>query len=443
MTNPKTIPDVEEKMSAPKTRGTRVIGDQPVWQQLVQSSGGLSPAAVTARMREADLGRMCQLVDLGNALRQKDGHLQGILETRETAVQRLKWEIELPRKPTKQEKKAAQLVKDAICGGVGDVVAQCSSSPFFGYAVTETVWRKSNGYLVPDYFSPVAHRRFCIDGNRLLWQDVAGSTAGVDIRAAYPGQFIVSRPRVNGDVRCREGLIRVLCWAALFRNWDLTDWLRLGEIAWRPWRSASYDKEAFVKQSDIDDLVTALDSMATSGVIVHPKTVDVKVEWPEGVGKGGPHAELFGTLGREMSKAVLGQTETTESSSSSGYAQSKTMDGVRKDKVESDATFIAADVTRDLINVIVRLNFGDNVRPPSLRFITEDAVDVKAFSDSIATLSKAGLRIPAKWARDKAGIPEPVADEELLTPVAAAEAPKDPTAKPSGPDNAPKGDDEV
>lgn len=430
------------KAAKPKVTGSRVIGDQPTWQQLRQSSGGLTPVAVSARLAEADMGRMGPLCDLANALRQKDGHLQGILETRETAVQRLEWELELPKKPTKREKKAASFVEDAIGKALGCVVAQCSSSPYFGYAVTETIWRKSNGYLVPECFKPVEHRRFQYSGSTLVWQDQAGATGGVDIRATYPGQFIISRPRVNGDVPCREGLMRVLVWAALFRNWTLTDWLRLGEIAWRPWRVGKYDRDDFAQPEDIDGLVTVLDSMSTSGVAVIPNTVSLDIEWPQGATNGkGPHYEMFSVLGREMSKSVLGQTETTEASTSSGYAQSKTMDGVRKDKVDSDASFIAEDISRDLISWLVFLNFGANVRAPALRFVTEDAVDLKAFSESVGGLSKAGLRIPAKWARDKAGIPHPVEGEEIIAaaPTAGTSEPKPPT----GTDNAPSGADEA
>jgi|GEM_PF-3585278 len=423
----------ERRLAAP--RPARVIAEQPTWLQLQRATGGLTPASVSAKLLEADQGRMAALVDLANALRQKDGHLHGILETREVAVQGLKWELELPRKPTKREKKAAQFVEDAIRAGVGCAIGQCSSAPFFGYAVTETVYRRSSGYLVPDYFAPVEHRRFIRQGSTLLWQDQQGQP-GVDIRAEYPAQFIISRPRVNGDVPCREGLMRVLVWAALFRNWTLTDWLRLGEIAWRPWRTGRYKKEHFAQQEDVDGLVSILDEMSTSGVAVVPDSVELDVQWPKGAANGkGPHAEMFSTMGREMSKAVLGGTETVESSTSSGYAQSKTQDGVRKEKVEADATFIGDDISRDLVSPLTLLNFGSGVRPAKFRLITEDAVDLKAFSESITSLaSGAKLRIPAKWARDKAGIPHPADGEEVIGG-APAEPEREPAAN-DGPENA-------
>lgn len=426
--------------AAIKPKPARVIPDLPVWQQLTKVGGGLTPAAVSARLNDADTGRMASLVDLANALRQKDNHLQGILETRETAVQQLEWDLELPKKPTKQEKKAAEFVKDALRTCVGTVIAHSSAAPFYGYAVTETVWRKSNGYLVPDYFRPVAPRRFEYVGTRLVWNDHYGR-GGVDIRDEYPGQFVISQPRVNGDVPCREGLMRVLVWAALFRNWTLTDWLRLGEIAWKPWRIGTYDREKFATQEDIDGLVDVIDAMSTSGTAVVPDSVEVKVEWPTGqAGAGAPHKDMFGTMGREMSKAVLGQTETTESSASSGYAQAKVGYEVKKDKTESDARFIAADLTRDVVAWITLLNFGPRCRVSRFRFVTEETADLKPFGEGVKALTEAGLRMPAKWARDKAGIPEPADGEELLG--AAPTDVEEPKPKPAAPDNEPEGSDE-
>lgn len=236
--------------------------------------------------------------------------------------------------------------------------------------------------------------------------------------------------------------MRVLVWAALFRNWTLTDWLRLGEIAWKPWRIGTYDRTKFAKQEDVDGLVDTLDRMSSSGVAVLADAVKVDVKWPTGqVGSGNPHATMFSTMGREMSKAVLGQTETTEASASSGYAQGKVHYEVKLEKREADGRFNAADITRDCIAWIVLLNFGAGVRPPIMRFITEEAADLQPFGQGVKSLTDAGLRIPAKWARDKAGIPEPADGEELVGDGINTEEPTTPDAAPGGPENEPEGSD--
>ena len=236
---------------------------------------------------------------------------------------------------------------------------------------------------------------------------------GVDFLAEWPNKFIVSQPRITGDVQCREGLVRVLMWAGLFRNWTLSDWLKLGEIAWKPWRTGEYQKGA--TREDVDALINVLESMTSSGVAMVPDTTKLKVEWPGGQGGvKASHSELFDVVGREMSKAVLGQTLTTEAGKIGSQALGSVHNEIRKDILEADARQLAAVITRDLITPMIRLNFGPTAPVPILRFLTEDAEDLQAFSKSIQQFVDAGLRIPAAWVRDRAGIPDPDEEEEML-----------------------------
>jgi phage gp29-like protein len=156
--------------------------------------------------------------------------------------------------------------------------------------------------------------------------------------------------------------------------------------------------------------------MTTDFTAVIPDTTTIKVDWPGGrAGAGSPHEALSRALSAEMSKAVLGQTETTESSSSSGYAQAKVHDAVRRDLRESRAMQVAADLTRDLIEPMIRLNFGDTVKLPRFEFNTDEDADLNTFSLALLNLRKSGVRIPEAWVYDEAGIPPPKDGEAVLS----------------------------
>lgn len=154
--------------------------------------------------------------------------------------------------------------------------------------------------------------------------------------------------------------------------------------------------------------------MTTSGFLGVPDTVDVSVEWPKGGKQGASHAELFAVLGAEMSKAVLGQTLTTEQGSKGSQALGRVHDGVRKDIKEFDARSIAETIRRDLIAPLVRMNFGNDADIPIFRFITTETEDMGSFAAGVSTLKSAGLRIPAAWVRDRVGMPQPDDDDEIL-----------------------------
>ncbi len=410
-----------------------VIPDQSLWEQFHRIGGRLTPQQVSEIIRVADSGDMRCLVDLGNEMRQKDGHLQCVLQTREMSLCGLDWELVYPgqdSKPKKGKRPRGQRQKKFVerslrtHEGFRKLLAHLTGAVFYGYAVAEIVWGVDKGQLVPVRFVCHSPRRFGFrqDDGRFVWRDERMPMPGVDFLEQYPDRFIVSQPRVNGDVPVREGLVRVLMWLALFRNWSLGDWLKLAEIAWKPWRLAKYAKSnpgatgGAASDKDRRAAEAIMAGMSTNGWAVHPDTIDINLKWPEGnqgKGQGGTHDALFAVAGAEMSKAVLGQTLTTEQGRVGSQALGNVHNDVRMDILRADAEHVADVITTYLIEPMIRLNFGPNAPVPRFQFITEDATDMVAFATMLEKTAGI-LRIPADWARDKLGIPHPDDEEELV-----------------------------
>ncbi len=400
-----------------------VLSELPLSQQLQRIGGSLTPLQVSEILREADNGYMWRLVDLANECRQKDCHLQTVLGTRETSLKGLKWQLVPATHARKKDRKAAAWVEQAIrqSENFPDLVAHLAGGAYHGYAVAETLLALKDGKIVPAKFKTHSARRFIFnqaDGQLRQWDATASSTPypGIDVQEKFPGRFLVYQPRINGDIACREGLARVLVWAALFRNWDMRDWLALGELAWKPWRIGSYESkgDATADARAIDSLRAVLRAMSASGSAVIPKNTEIKVEWPKGNTVGSTHKDLAEFLGAEMSKATLGQTLTTEQGAVGSQSLGNVHDRVRRDILESDATAIAACIMRDLVAPLIRMNFGADVLVPEFEFLTADGVDIKAYSESILNFRKAGLRIRAADVRSTAGLSEPEEGDELL-----------------------------
>lgn len=406
-----------KRAKKPSVARGQVVPDVSLWNHAARIGGGLTPARIAAIIRAADGGDIRQLMDLANECRQRDPHLHAVLGSHEESLASLSWHV-VPAvdNARAKDKRAAKWADEQLRANpnVQRLIADVAGATFYSFAYVETVWHKAGQSLIPAEFLPIAHRRFRfsrVDGALVL--NDGGSTE-VDLQAVFPHKFIVSRPRVTGDVASREGLCRLLVWISAMRNWVIGDWLKTGEMSWKPWRIGTYKKDG-AQHQDRSDLETVLRRMSTDNVAIIPDSTQIKVEWPQGSAqRSSTHAELANVLAQEMSKAVLGQTETTQASTSSGYAQAKVHDAVRKELREARARAIAADLTRDLISPMVRLNFGDTVTSPRFEFITQDSVDLEPFARSMKALREAGTAIPQSYVRDMAGIPEPTAGEPLL-----------------------------
>jgi phage gp29-like protein len=406
------------------------IPQLPLWAQYQRIGGPLTPEEVTSAIRQADQGAMAPIADLLLDARKKDGHLQSILGNREMMLANLPYEVLAPEGAGRKDRKAADICREALknakgaqdpngpLAGVRGLFAHLQGAVGHGYSLAETVYVKSDRMLWPVGWNLVGPRRIAFEQStgRPHWWDSnhAGLTyPGIDLLGGFaPGKLIFHQPRITGDVATGEGLGRVLLWAALFRSWSLRDWVALGELAWKPWRRGSYTKQA--DPDEIKGLVNKLRNLASGGVATFSDQISVTVEYPKGIGPGSSHKELRAELAADMSKAVLGQTLTTEAGERGARSLGEVHDDVKANIRQYDACSVAETIERWFFAPLVYMNLGPGVAVPQLRFLTEEAVDLGEFGEGVGKLRDAGLRIPAAWVRDRAGIPEPQEGDELL-----------------------------
>jgi len=416
-----------EKSHAVDSDGASVVGPQPLFDQFERIGGGLTPGQVSSIIRDADTGNIRRFVDLANESRQKDGHLQSVLSTRELSLKALDWEIQPPEEASEPEKQWAKRCQQALkeSANFADLISFLQGANYYGHATAEVIYGiADDGLMTPAEFSFIGPRRFVFDQRtgKLLWSDHGSSADGVDLVEEFPGTFLQYQPRVNGDVPAREGLARVLIWPALFRNWSVRDWLQLGEIGWKPWVFGKYKKGA--PKEDTAALRDIIGKIATTGRATMPDTFDIDVMWPTGqVSRTtSEHRELYDAMGREISKAVIGGTLTVEAGDKGARSLGDVHDLVRSDLMLSDAVGVGGLLNRMFVAEWYRLNAPASIRRGEFFFHTEDAVDLVAFAGAVDKLVKAGTKIPQAWVRDRAAIREPKEDEEILVPTAPVPA---------------------
>lgn len=420
------IQSILRAVGAAADRVAGLLPTVPIWAQFTRIGGSVSPDVISGIIREADGGKPARLVDLLHELRQKDGHLQAVLGVRELALAGLPWSVDPPENATEREIACAAQCEAALraCDSLYVALAHLAGEGclFPTGAWVEVIWQVATegdiaGLEVPATMTPISSRRFGFRSSdaQIVFVEYGRDpgTSGIDLLEEYEiGNFLSYRPRINGDVPVREGLARCLVWMSGLRNWGIRDWLELGELGWKPRTIVSYEKSA--DENDTSLAETIAEVLTGRSSVVHPKTLDVSVEWPKSTGSNlqSVHRELCEFFGQEESKAVLGQTLTTEAGSRGARALGVVHDNIRLDVRESDAVGVGATLNRFIVRPFYGFNYGSTVRRGTFRFHTEDGVDMEKLAIVIEKIAPY-VAIPQAWVRDELGIPEPSKNEPI------------------------------
>ena len=111
---------------------------------------------------------------------------------------------------------------------------------------------------------------------------------------------------------------------------------------------------------------------------------------------------------REMSKAILGQTLTTDTAGATGtYAAARVHAQVRRDLVKADAQALAQTLREQLLRPLVGFNFGWEKPVPWFRFRYEEEEDLRTLSEVYRNLQEMGLPLDMEHVAERFGIPLP------------------------------------
>lgn len=377
-------------------------------------SNGLTPVKLAEIFREADSGDVMRQMELFEELEEKDPHLFSQLQTRKNAVTGLDFEIVPFDSDDERDKEIAEFVESQLGSieSVEDVMTDLLDAIGKGFAVSEIMWGYDEGHVVVNDIRSRHQKRFfwdsLDDSFRVRTKEAPEGTLLPD------SKFIVHRYKARSGHPSRAGILRVVSWMYLFKNYDIKDWVAFAEVYGMPLRLGKYQPGA--SEEDRIALMQALIQIGADAAGIIPDGTSIDFITTEKASS----TDLFEKLARycdeQISKAILGQTLTSDSGGGS-YAQSKTHNDVRHDLTVADCKALAATLRRDLIRPLVIFNFGEDKRIPYIRFDCEEAGDLKETAEIVGTLiEKTGLKIPTSYLYKKFSIPKPEEGDEIATP---------------------------
>lgn len=377
-------------------------------------SRGLTPSKLASILEEAERGNLMSQCDLFEDMEEKDAHIFAEMQKRKLALQTVSWDIAPPENASAAEKNAAQAVKEMIQAipDFEDVLFDLLDAIGKGYSCQEIEWQRLGKSWLPKevhWRPPSWFQVNQTDQNELRLRD--NTAFGAELQAFG---WIVHKHRGKSGYLARAGLHRVLAWPYLFKNYSVRDLAEFLEIYGLPVRIGKYPSGASDKEKAT--LLRAVVSIGHNAAGIIPSGMEMEL-LEAAKGTHDPFQAMMDWAERSESKAILGQTLSAEAKATGlGSGTADVHDEVRHDILVSDARQAAATLTRDLVYPIAALNVAgiDPQRAPRLVFDTQEAEDLKLYSEAVPALVDVGLCIPSKWAHEKLRIPEPQNDEEVL-----------------------------
>ena len=380
---------------------------QPVGRQ---QASGLTPYRLARMLRGATDGDPEAYLELAEDMEERDLHYAGVLSIRKRQVSGLEITVEAASDHA-DDIRNADLVREIITRDeFEDEAVDILDAIGKGFSCTEILWDTSEGQWKPEALKWRDPRWFVFDredGDTLMLR----SNNGPEELAPY--KWIRHRSKIKSGLTIRGGLARSVAWTFLFKHFTISDWAIFCEAYGQPLRLGKFGAGATDEQKDI--LLQAVQNIGTDFAAIVPDSMAIEFVEASISGSHELYERRADWLDRQVSKIVLGQTQTTDAQAG-GYAVGKVHDGVRDDIERADAKQLGATINRDLVRPLVDLNHGPQKKYPKVKIGRPDEIDIDKLVTNVGKLVPLGLKVGVSTMSDKLSLPVPEKGEELLQP---------------------------
>ncbi|MFT8804546.1 MAG: DUF935 family protein [Acetobacter aceti] len=421
--DPKSGKAFPPSMLARPVGGATVVGSRPAFW--TTPLGAIDPATLASMLAEADQGNSLQWHNFAEQIETRDLHYLGVLSTRKRSVSQLPIVV-TPAGPSAAQKKQADLVQ----GWLDRQVLRRSLFDFLdaigkGFSVHAIQWGLKPGAYMPDRFLFRPQRWFDIswqDGESVKIRDDAsagftpdmdGATVEGGFSALDPRTVVIHKHPSWSGLTLQSGLTRAICWASMFKFFTVRDWGVFIQNYGIPGRLGRFGQGS--SERDRDVLWRALTDYGGMLAAMIPKEMDFElIEAKGGTGAAEVHENRVKWLDEQISKAVLGQTGTTDARTGT-HAAGAIHRLVQEDIERHDALLLSVTINEQVVRPMIDMSFGGPAEDYPLVLIGRpDEVPVSELVSLLQWAGPQGLKVRADDIYARTGLEKPEEGDDTI-----------------------------
>ena len=316
-----------------------------------------------------------------------DPHLWACVQSRKSGVLSLEWEIDRGKDKTEQSKIIENILKSI---DLYSVIAGILNAPLFGFQPIEIIWQKQGKLILPRDLKIKPQEWFCFDDNNNLKFRTKENYYGEDLPEK---KFLCPQSNPSYENPYGERALSRVLWPISFKRGGMTFWVKFSEKYGMPFLIGKNPIET--PEISNEDFLKILEKMVQDAVCVIPDESTIEILESKNSSSGEVYEKLIDKMNSEISKAILGQTLTTEIGSAGSYAASNTHMSVRKDIIDADKKLVEKTLNQ-LIQWIYEINFSPQQDIPTFEMYEEEDVDL-TLSQRDKILSETGIKFTKEY----------------------------------------------
>jgi len=437
---PATNPQAQARVSGRDALEGRIaVGAGPMLDRYsTYAATALDPLKIDSILRQADLGICYRYCDMAHQVLQRDAHLFGIDRGRRQAVANKPFLIQ-PKNDTPLAKALSHFMREVVDGidGFPDGVYQLLGASCPGYSCSEIVWAPGRVRfpglkdeivtlhgLFPRSLQWVhgKHFQFKADSDEPLLD------LGQDGCIHLPRHKFVFHRAPGDGIAATRGYIRSVVWLHFLKHCSFRDFAVFLHLYGIPQLYGKVERGLWQDSNMRRVLEAALVAYGTgesAPILPDGLSIEAK-DGPIGSGAGDAHQRLIGLCNYEQSKAVQGETLTSEPGTSGSYNLGIVHADSKHEVTVGDALGMAADLRTDVFLSAIELNAHDLARAldadpeelvyalPRGEFRTDRETSPKERAEIIKLLSDAGMKVSISQLRREYGLDTPTGSDDVL-----------------------------
>ncbi len=317
-----------------------------------------------------------------------DPHLMATIQQRKMQVMQLEWEVQAQGK---LQKELEQVFEDI---DFNDLVSEIMDAIFFGYSVVELTWKKDGKILRPDKITGKPQEWFIFDKyNELrLRKYKHGFYLYEEGEKLPPYKFILTQHKPTFTNPYGEKILSRCYWPVTLKKGGVEYWQLMMERYGMPYLIGRYPNTFTATQKT--EFLDQLKKMVVDNITIFDEALGIELKESPQFDIGQLYENLVKFHNREVSKAVLTVTLTTEVEKTGSYKAAEIHKEMLQFLGETDRILVESSLNK-IIDYYCELNYG-SIERPKIKLLDKEKV-IEESADRDKTLTDMGVKFSKEY----------------------------------------------